>query len=305
LIVKPETYNIIVKDKTSFKIFLQNNMDRGIAEIMLRAESPAFNFIITPKKMRIPKNARVYFAVTMIPRKTTKTGRYPIKFRLVGGGKEFKSFGLDIKSKEKEMQSAPSVVSLPSRKYEGDKGLLKVQPLSTSPIVDGQLNDECWKNSVVISNFASMFGGKALYQTLVFLNYDKKALYFGIYCLDGISSKEDKVTIFLAKGAIGYYSFVFPLAGSPFYKKYVKREPVNGWKPLDIKYSLQKSKKAWVAEISIPFEVLDSALPVAKEKWFLRIERVKSGGESESSFWAADSSGYHNKNGFGEFLIIP
>jgi len=44
---------------------------------------------------------------------------------------------------------------------------------------------------------------------------------------------------------------------------------------------------------------------VAKEKWFLRIERVKSGGESESSFWAADSSGYHNKNGFGEFLIIP
>jgi hypothetical protein len=31
LIVKPENYNLLVKDKTTFKIFLQNNMDRAIA----------------------------------------------------------------------------------------------------------------------------------------------------------------------------------------------------------------------------------------------------------------------------------
>ena len=46
LIVKPETYNLVVKDKTTFKIFLQNNMDRGIADISLIAESPVFDFTI-------------------------------------------------------------------------------------------------------------------------------------------------------------------------------------------------------------------------------------------------------------------
>ena len=49
LIVKPETYNLVVKDKTTFKIFLQNNMDRGIADISLIAESPVFDFTIKPE----------------------------------------------------------------------------------------------------------------------------------------------------------------------------------------------------------------------------------------------------------------
>lgn len=304
MIVKPEIYNIIVKNKAIFKIFLQNNMDREIAEIMLLAESPVFDFLITPQKMRIPKGARVYFSVTMIPKKTTKTGRYPVKFRLVGGGREFKSFGLDIESNENQPELP---VSVPSRKDEGAGELLEVHPILIPPIVDGHLNDECWKNSKVISNFASMSGGKALYQTLVFMNYDKKSLYFGIYCMDStmaVPSKEDKVSIFLAKNSTGYYLFDFFFNGSS-YKKYLNREPVNGWNPSDIKYSLRKLEKAWECEISIPFEALDSVPPSAKKKWFLRIERVKSGGESESSFWAADLSGYHNKKGFGEFLIIP
>ena len=61
LIVKPETYNLVVKDKTTFKIFLQNNMDRGIADISLIAESPAFDFTIKPQRMAIQKDQRTYF----------------------------------------------------------------------------------------------------------------------------------------------------------------------------------------------------------------------------------------------------
>ena len=74
LIVKPETYNIVVKDKTTFKIFLQNNMDRGIAEIKLIPESSAFDFSVTLAKMKIPKDKRVFFEVTMSTKKATKTG---------------------------------------------------------------------------------------------------------------------------------------------------------------------------------------------------------------------------------------
>jgi len=94
LIVKPETYNIVVKDQTTFKIFLQNNIDRAIAEISLIAESPAFDFSVTPVKMSVPVSTpndpwKTYFTVTMTPRAGVKTGNYPINFRLVGGGRTF------------------------------------------------------------------------------------------------------------------------------------------------------------------------------------------------------------------------
>ena len=69
LIVKPQNYNIVVKDEATFKIFLQNNMDRAIAEISLLAESPAFEFTVTPEKMSVPRNQRVFFSVTVRPLK--------------------------------------------------------------------------------------------------------------------------------------------------------------------------------------------------------------------------------------------
>ena len=54
LIINPETQNIIVKDSCKFKIFLQNNMDRGIAQIRMAANSRAFDISITPEQMNIP-----------------------------------------------------------------------------------------------------------------------------------------------------------------------------------------------------------------------------------------------------------
>lgn len=105
LIVKPENYNMVVKEEATFKIFLQNNMDRGIAEISLLADSPAFDFKISPEKMTLPKDQKVFFTVTMHSKDGVKTGYYPIHFRLVGGGREFESFSLDVQSSAPEKET--------------------------------------------------------------------------------------------------------------------------------------------------------------------------------------------------------
>ena len=145
LIVKPETYNIVVKDQTTFKIFLQNNMDRGIAEISLIAESPAFNFTVTPAKMSIPKDQRTYFTVTMAPRAGVKTGNYPINFRLVGGGRTFKEESFSLKMEEETSQPKPEKMTTkevkkksgtrPARDVE-IKETLQVKPSDQPPKLD-------------------------------------------------------------------------------------------------------------------------------------------------------------------------
>ena len=110
LIVKPEMYNIVVKDKATFKIFLQNNMDRGIADIRLIPDSPSFEFSVNPKQMSIPQNQRTFFEVTMTPKPAVKTGTYTVNFRLVGGNNQrlFKSFSLKMDDAGADQSPAPA-----------------------------------------------------------------------------------------------------------------------------------------------------------------------------------------------------
>ncbi len=302
LIVKPETYNLIVKDKITFKIFLQNNMDRGIDEISLLAESPVFNFTIAPEKMRIPKNQRVFFTVTMATKPNTKTGNYPINFRLVGGGRQFKSFNLNMKGRATEEKEDIKKEKL---------NILQVKPtFSSSPKLDGVINEKCWKSAAVASNFSSTSEGKAIFQTVVLLTFDKKYLHFGIYCSDDNTKRlsiNDKVEILLATEPSGYpyYSVTLPAVGLPYFKKILQDKDSSDWNAYGINYSIKKDSKSWTTEVSIPFFSLNTESPVSKEKWYLRIIRTKASGYAEESYWSADSSGYNSEKGFGEFLLVP
>ncbi len=304
LIVKPETYNLVIKDKATFKVFLQNNMDRGIAEISLQASSPSFVFNITPDKMAIPKDQRSYFEVTMTARGGVSTGNYPVSFRLVGGGREFKSFSM---STQGEGTGSPATAT---SQGVTSSHLLILRRVNGAIKVDGVLDDGLWSSSAVLSNFASAGGGKAQFQTVALLTYGKENLNIGIRCADEDTSKlitEDKVDIFIAFQDPKQSSFHIAVNsdGKALFDRIKNRKGGIAWNCVGARYNISKMKKTWFTEVSIPFNAFGISSPSSPGKWYLRVERNKASGRKEKSYWAADNSGYNNETGFGQVIINP
>ncbi len=63
-------------------------------------------------------------------------------------------------------------------------GVYKVSaPASSAPVIDGSLDDECWKNALVINKFNKLnLGTPALLKTEALLAYDSSALYVAFKC---------------------------------------------------------------------------------------------------------------------------
>jgi len=310
LIVKPESYNMVVKDKTEFKVFLQNNMDESIAEISLIAESPAFDFQIAPKRMSIPKDQRVYFKVTMSPKPATLTGNYPINFRLVGGGRQFKSFSLTAGGDSTGSADAENNEKREKKPANAQSKILKVPRAPSKPKFDGVMNDQCWQSASVATNFTSLTGGDPKNQTVVVLMFDEKYLYAGICCFDEDDRKlgpGDYVEMRISENASGYpnSTFLFPASGIPSAKRYLGVTNSSGLKMSDIRYCITNDTESWRIEAGLPFSVLSKGSYKLPKKFYMRVTRVNNTGKKEKCFWAADSSGYNKKDGFGEFLLVP
>lgn len=304
LIVKPESYNIVIKDKTTFKVFLQNNMDRGIAEISLQAASPSFDFSISPNKMAIPQNQRVFFQVTMTTRAGVSTGNYPVFFKLTGGGREFKSFSLNTQGEGTGSSSAAPAQGGAS------SHLLILRRINGALKIDGVLDDGMWSSSAVLSNFATAGGGKALFQTVALLAYNSQSLNMGLRFADEDTSKltaDDKADVFIAFQNPKQSSFHIAVnsEGKAFFDRKENKQGSIAWNVSGARYSVSKMKKTWFAELSVPFSAFGISSPSSPGKWYLRVERSKASGRKEKSFWAADNSGYNNETGFGQVIINP
>lgn len=324
LIVKPETYNIVVKDKTTFKVFLQNNMDRGISEISLVGDSAVFDFEITPKKMSIPTDQRAYFEVAMMPKSGTKTGNYPVNFRLVGGGKLFKSFSLntDSSGQGKVAKTAappvgPSSVSTaaPPQAAKSEpvakaSGIARARFVSSPPEIDGNLNDPTWKTAVVLANFTAAGGGQAIYDTTVLMQYDQDNIYFGVFCNDQDAqalTDADSIEVQLSRHPSGrpYYSFTLGPTEKVALKQILADGTVVAWPVNNAAFRVDRSGRSWSAEIALPFAALSIQAPATPQKAYLRVNRTKAGGNAEKSYWSAGPSGYNNEQGMGEVLFQP
>jgi hypothetical protein len=65
------------------------------------------------------------------------------------------------------------------------------------PIVtDGKLNEGIWQQAPVIKDFFKMEprqGGKYLYETFFQIVFDKKNIYFGVFCKDSLGRKGIRV----------------------------------------------------------------------------------------------------------------
>lgn len=65
--------------------------------------------------------------------------------------------------------------------------ILKPIPTSVKPIIDGNLDDDVWKNAVMVTGFRTFipdFGKVMPESTVVLTSYDKENLYFAFKCFD-------------------------------------------------------------------------------------------------------------------------
>ena len=63
-------------------------------------------------------------------------------------------------------------------------------------VIDGKLNESIWQKAAEVKDFFRMEprqGGKYLYETFVKVVFDKKNVYFGVYCKDSIGKKGVRV----------------------------------------------------------------------------------------------------------------
>lgn len=325
LIVKPETYNIVVKDKATFKIFLQNNMDRGIADISLIPASEAFDFTVNPKQMSIPQNQRTFFEVTMTPKPAVKSGTYTINFRLVGGKDQrlFKSFSMKMDDpgpdRKPTAAAQPAEAAQPAgagqtaaagEKSEQHPLVATVKPADARPEIDGQLTDATWKKAAVLSNFSPGSGNQAIYDTTALITFDASDLYLGILCNDDneeLLSDADTLEVILSppQPRLPSYSIKVTALNVSTLKSIRADGTVGRWPASGISFAVAKAKRAWMLEIAIPFAALGAKAPKSPELWKLRIVRNKAGANAESSYWASDSTGANSTNGMGVVRLQP
>ena len=66
-------------------------------------------------------------------------------------------------------------------------GFISAAETSSPPVIDGKLDDGCWKNTVEVAPFikAPSMDKKAAEQTKAYICYDKRNLYLAFHCAQG------------------------------------------------------------------------------------------------------------------------
>jgi len=192
----------------------------------------------------------------------------------------------------------------------------KCVKIITPPVIDGKLDDECWKKKEKATDFTEVIHGKGLAadQTFVSIIYDEKNLYFGFECResnmneivatikdhDGRISSENSVEIFIDinNDQLTYYHFVVNSLGTSLEAK----EFDKGWNvPWEVKIALGES--AWFVEIAIPFSSL-GVKPREGECWGLNLNRTRVvRGTRQYSCWSNTRGGFHAPKRFGHLVF--
>src|SRR5438094_2470252 len=158
------------------------------------------------------------------------------------------------------------------------------------PVIDGKLDDEVWKQAVVLKDFYQIRPGDNIAPskpTEVFIGYDSKTLYFGFHCYD---DERDKVRATVAKRDEVFGDDNVRVFLDTFNDQ--RRAYVLGWNPLGIQQDgimtegsgtdfsvdiVMESKgmltnDGWTVEVAIPFKSLRYEAGKGK-LWGFHVER--------------------------------
>jgi Domain of unknown function (DUF5916) len=192
--------------------------------------------------------------------------------------------------------------------------------VTTRPVIDGKLDDECWKKGTWASNFHQWIpkeGAKPTYPTELNIQYDDKNLYVAIRAYDGepgkimrLAGARDELVGDMAGVNFDSYrdyrtGFEFTVTAWGQKVDLVLFNPANwdfNWNPVwKVKTGLEDS--AWVAEYEIPLSQLRYSRK-DEQVWGLHVWRWISRLQEESDWEIQSKTGPGMLYNFGELRGI-
>ncbi|MFH1904267.1 MAG: carbohydrate binding family 9 domain-containing protein [bacterium] len=222
-----------------------------------------------------------------------------------------------INKKATFKHSSKQASHIPSQK------LLRVGPTSAPPVIDGNLNDTCWRNATMASGFITTGGEWARKQTTAYITYDNTYLYIAFECdeptpekIKVISTENDSLQLF--KGDVVEifldpnrdHQTYYHLGISPNGAHYEASCSVGGkevfrksdWNP-DLELKTRIGTHSWVSEMRIPFTSIDSGYPLSGAVWGINLTRSRRPGGTVHSSWAMIRGGFNQPNEFGRIVF--
>jgi len=217
-----------------------------------------------------------------------------------------------------------------------NKTPIYAEKISKGPVIDGRLEDDCWKQAGDAVSFVGLVrnpDGPLYYpeaKTTVLIRYDQKNLYFAFMCeepgsgLDAIIGsegsrdyfkffKEDVAEIFLRPDLKKSYTHMaFNVACRKFDAVTQKTEwgfrSVTKWNPeWTVKVGIDWKKRRWTAEVKIPFGAFRDKHsnmlkqpPKSQDSW-----RINLGRERRTIEYSASSvlRSFHEADAYRELIF--
>ena len=180
---------------------------------------------------------------------------------------------------------ASSVRAQPVRSF------LEIHPVAQPPVIDGKLDDQCWKDAVPLTNFTQVVpveGAPATERTEVRIAYDHDHLYIAVRCFDrepdkiiatqmqrdNATDSDDQVKIAFDtffRQRDGYFFTVNP-AGARAEGLIENFSQENLLWDTVWEARTRIDADGWTAEIAIPFKSL--SFDPQRDTWGFNIERI-------------------------------
>ena len=202
----------------------------------------------------------------------------------------------------------------------------KIPLLSKAPVLDGKLDDACWRLAAKLAFSQQITGKPASEKTEAWLARDDKYLYLGFLChesqiknivrkvyeFDAGIQVDDSVEVFLDPGTDSetYYHFLISASGAVADQKVTKGEKTRGWDS-GLSAVVNMGKAAWTLEVAIPLYVLEPRGGSGKP-WRINLCRnLRSRDQVEYISWAPGIRFFHDPekfvavSGMEEFEVAP
>jgi hypothetical protein len=187
-----------------------------------------------------------------------------------------------------------------------------VKACAKAPVIDGDLNDDCWKTAEVVGVWIEVDGGKAANpQGKAYICYDDKFLYVAFLNPEP-KMKDIKTEATQRDGSVwdddANEFFVSPTAGKGDYYQiivnannvlYDGRSHSGEWDS-NAKSATKKLENAWSLEIAIPLADLAAAAPLKGQTWTANFCRDRfADGAGQYFSWKDVGDDFHNFEAFG------
>ena len=192
-----------------------------------------------------------------------------------------------------------------------------------TPVIDGVLNDDCWRKADLVSDFSLLRRkGKAREQTEGMVSFDAENLYIAFVCFESdngtirkrLTAKDapvwtdDCVEVYLdpRHDHTSYYHLITNLNGAKYDEKGRIGAPVPNPATWDPEWTVATGMfdGGWTVEMAIPFRSMGLSTPTAGTIWGFNMHRQEHRLFEQSS-WRETEYWFHEPRNFGHLLFVP